>query len=408
MSTIPSLKFEPLAYNTGVAYSQLPTDGSGDLDFTRSSKATRVNNNGEIELMDNSIPRLDYTDGGCPSLLLEPASANLITEGNDISNWAFGRTTRTVTNGVNPDGTAEQVVVSASAGTNSTHRFFSNTVAITPTEDYTISVYVKKGTSSKVDIVLRTPTEAGDGFNTCVFDMNNETISNGTFEVFNDDWYRVQSTDSFNTSTTGKVFIYVYNESGDKSYIATGNENLYIWGTQIEQGSYATSYIPTNGSIATRLAETLERDNISHLINSEEGVLYFEGSALEWGSSAGHQVSLSDGSGNNRIMIFIYSETQLGLRFNAVGTQLVQQTIYTVSSLSVNSKIAVRWGNGNYSIYQNGLSIYTQAIASSPIGLSKLNFSSVTETSPFYGNIKDLRIYKTALTDEELTDLTTI
>ena len=136
-------------------------------------------------------------------------------------------------------------------------------------------------------------------------------------------------------------------------------------------------------------------------------MFYFEGSALDWDVSAGHQVSLSDGSGNNRIMVYPYSETQLGLRFNANASQLVSQTL-TVSSLSVNSKIAVRWGNGNYSIYQNGSSIYTQAIASYPIGLSKLNFSSVTETSPFYGNVKDIRVYNEALTDAQLQTLTTL
>ena len=49
---------------------------------------------------------------------------------------------------------------------------------------------------------------------------------------------------------------------------------------QLENLSYATSYIPTNGAIATRLADVATNSGNSTLINSTEGVLYAEIAAL--------------------------------------------------------------------------------------------------------------------------------
>ena len=77
--SIPSIAMIPSGYKLNKVYSVLPTDGSGDLITARTTTATRVNSDGLIEEMATGVPRLDYTGGGCPSLLLEPASTNEIT-----------------------------------------------------------------------------------------------------------------------------------------------------------------------------------------------------------------------------------------------------------------------------------------------------------------------------------------
>jgi len=73
-----SLIYYPSGVKAGKAYSLKPTDGSGDLDFTRASTATRVNSAGLIESVATGVPRIDYTGAGCAKLLLEPQSTNLV------------------------------------------------------------------------------------------------------------------------------------------------------------------------------------------------------------------------------------------------------------------------------------------------------------------------------------------
>ena len=60
------------------------------------------------------------------------------------------------------------------------------------------------------------------------------------------------------------------------SYQGNGTSGLYAWGAMLEQQSYATSYIPTNGATNTRLQDIANNSGNSTLINSTEGVLYAE------------------------------------------------------------------------------------------------------------------------------------
>jgi hypothetical protein len=49
-----SLVLVPSGYKSGKVYSEVPTNGDGDLTFTRASSATRVNSDGEIEVVGSS------------------------------------------------------------------------------------------------------------------------------------------------------------------------------------------------------------------------------------------------------------------------------------------------------------------------------------------------------------------
>lgn len=65
------------AAKAGVLYSIKPESGLADLDVTRATTATIVNESGAIESVAVNEPQLDYTDGSCPSFLIEPQRTNL-------------------------------------------------------------------------------------------------------------------------------------------------------------------------------------------------------------------------------------------------------------------------------------------------------------------------------------------
>jgi hypothetical protein len=81
-----SLIVTPNGYKASKLYSIVPSDGTGDMTFSRTGNtATRVNSSGLIETVNANIPRLDYSDGTCPKLLLEPQRTNVLLNSATLS-----------------------------------------------------------------------------------------------------------------------------------------------------------------------------------------------------------------------------------------------------------------------------------------------------------------------------------
>jgi hypothetical protein len=76
----PTIAMIPSGYKAGTVYSVLPVDGTGDLAFTRAGTKTRINESQAIEALATGVPSIDYTGGGCPSLLLEQQQQQLYGE----------------------------------------------------------------------------------------------------------------------------------------------------------------------------------------------------------------------------------------------------------------------------------------------------------------------------------------
>ena len=220
----PSIAMIPSAYKAGTAYSVLPLNGDGDFDFTRAGGKTRINEAQQIELLATGVPSIDYTSGGCPSLLLEPQSTNLITYSEDYTQWPkSGNMAITPNNAISPDGTQNASLLTA----NASNQFIY--LSSFSSANSTISLYIKRKTG------------------TGNIELSNNGGASYTALSVTDEWSRVQVT--FATSTNQTVI--KINTSGDE---------VYLWGVQVEQQSSATSYIPTTGAISTRIADVATLD----------------------------------------------------------------------------------------------------------------------------------------------------
>ena len=218
----------------------------------------------------------------------------------------------------------------------------------------------------------------------------NQNQSNASFTVTNE-WQRFEV-----TGTTTDVYAVDFRNA------STTLSEVLVWGAQGENLSYATSYIPTNGEAngVTRNQDVCTNGGSLASINSTEGTLYFEGSALA-NDGTTRIISLSDGTTANRVNLFF--DTSNTLRAFITGVP----SIATAAVITDNNKVALKFKSGDISVWLNGTEVATSTSTISLSGLSNLSFNQVG-SSPFYGKTKALAVWKEALSDEELTELTTI
>ena len=278
----PKLALIPTGYKAGKLYSVLPESGVGDFTVVRATEATRVNEEGLIETMGANVPRLDYSGGGCPVLLTEPQRTNLITYSEDFSNAYWTKAGSSVVSGfTSPDGAsnAYKLVEDTSTGG---HNFRKNSLAVTLTNTYTFSIIAKKG--ERDWIMLRDDLHAG--VSTTYFDLTNGVVGTtnsaySNIEALGDGFYRCStSTISTHASSTIYPATHLAEADNDVTYTGDGTSGVYIFGAQLEEASYPTSYIKTEGSAVTRNGDQVNGAGDAATFNDSEGVLMAERSAL--------------------------------------------------------------------------------------------------------------------------------
>ena len=230
------------------------------LDFTRATTATFVGSKGLIQTAAIDEPRFTHDPVTLEGqgLLIEEARTNLLSYPRRFDNAAYNQLGSTVT--VNtiaaPDGslTADTLSV-ASAGDNTRIRQILSGASVEG-QTLTASLYVKKNTGEVITFDSYTNT---GGQNKLTVNVENGTAitslgTNGvssSIKFVGDGWYRITLTWVSQVSGQDIVFrIWPYDNSG-----ASTNESVYIWGAQLEEGSYTTSYIPTQGTQVTRAAD---------------------------------------------------------------------------------------------------------------------------------------------------------
>jgi hypothetical protein len=375
------------------------------FNFTRSTSATRVNKQGLIEVVTNNKPRIDFLNDSNGALLLEPQRTNIITYSEELSNWSnIQNVTVTDNQIISPDGTLNASKINETVN-NSVHRLFLNpTVA---SAKHTYSVFVKKGTRSWIYLRL----DGASSEQRTWFDVENGVIGTinsdhiASIENFGNGWYRCAVSIKGTTYDTTPLAILAITKGNDvQDYAGDVNEYIYAWGAQLEEGSYATSYIPTQGAISTKVDEVCSDAGNNQVINSIEGVLYWNIITQDKNSSS---KAISINNGINTILSIYFYSSSINVVFNVNGVN----QFYANFGLTIGQeyKIAVLYQENNFALYVNGVKRAEDTNGSVPSvdTFDRLNLSEVSG-GKFYGNVKEVKLYNTALTDQELINLTTI
>ena len=406
----PKLALIPSAQGSKL-YSVLPSSGVGDFDFSRSGGATRINKDGLIETVASGVSRLNYPliDGkvvGCPSHLLEPSRLQKIQYSEDFSQGYWGKSNVTVTTNqtISPDGSqnADKFLENTSTAS---HLISKSGISITSGVSHTLSVFVKANGRN----TFRLFADTGGNSSFAYFNLETKSIGSkqgltaSKIEEYPNDWYRCSI--SFTPTTTSiyvQFLLTLDNET--TSYTGDGSSGMYLWGAMLEQGSFPTSYIPTTNSAVTRSAETANNSGDASTFNDSEGVLMAEISALD-NDITNRIISISDGSGSNRVLVKFDNSSNLIQGTCTVGTDQASLLYYT-NDITINSKVLFLYKSNDFQLWVDGFKRDFDSNGTTPSGLDRLNFDNSSGGSNFYGNTKQIQYFDSALNDSDLEKLT--
>jgi uncharacterized membrane protein len=373
------------------------------FDFDRGSTATRVNRDGLIETVGVDEPRIDFLNNTKGHLLLEPSRTNLITDSEDLSEWNIARATLEADAITSPDGRLTYKL-KESTDTGS-HPLYFQGITVSASLSHTMSIFVKAAGRSIFRINLT------NGGSATYFDLSTEAVTSGTgnIENYGNGWYRCSTT--FTTSGTNQeVYIEPVISGTTQSYTGDGTSGIYLYGAQIEQGSYATSYIPTSGSTATRSAETTSQTVPDGVIGQTEGTIFVDfNQKLINQNTTRRIIALTDGSSTNRIVFYITAQNKIEYYIrNSSGNLFLGQSTTDYGNSVGSHKIAATYKDGDYALFMDGNLIISGTGTSGTIpACNRIDVGNQLGASNLFEPINDVKLYNTRLSNSELAALTT-
>jgi hypothetical protein len=227
-----SLALIPSGYKNGKVYSALPTDGSGDMSFTRASNATRVASSGLIEkVRTNIVP---------------------FSEQFDNAAWTKVGLTISANAAISPDGTttADKSIINNGVTIGSITTY-CRTAALTLTTGvtYVVSVYAKEDGFDSLAVRQTTSAAMGAGPTLdVVVNMTTGVAASASFGSYlgrvaaSNGYYRYSFLTNSIVSATNYLSIYA---EDSVATVGDGTKGILVWGAMAEIGDVMTDYIPT-------------------------------------------------------------------------------------------------------------------------------------------------------------------
>jgi hypothetical protein len=224
-------------------------------------------------------------------------------------------------------------------------------------------------------------------------------------------WYRCTATATTSNSGSANAFILglITSATSQRAESSTLDTSIYLWGAQLEEGAYATSYIPTTSATVTRLADTFTRNNIytNGLISASGGTWYVELSnnvsyrrdAFSNGLQLADNTVTGGTSGNG----FIIRRNDLNSNRLNIQKVIGGTPIILFQTLTNTIKFAIKWNGTTADLFVNGVK-EVSATAFTTTNMEFLNAYAVDV--PKY--IQAMQLYPTPLSDSDCAQLTTL
>jgi hypothetical protein len=229
-------------------------------------------------------------------------------------------------------------------------------------------------------------------------------------------YYRIRMTFTASAAPSASaLFIRFLDNSNNFSYAGDGTSGIYLWGAQLEAGSFPTSYIPTTSATVTRSADvaSITGANFSSWYRQDEGTVFAEtqfpaGTAVN--TSSRTVLDITDGTTNNRLNIraigVATTTDQLTVRSGAATSAQFGSNGSAVSTAFRKLACAVKvddfasWATG-------ATTAATDTSGAMPVAVSQASLgSSFAGTEVMAGTIRRLTYWPSRLPNSTLQEIT--
>ena len=336
-------------------------------------------------------PRRDF-DGAtlaCKGLLVEEQRVNSLLYSSAFSDAYWTKQTVTLgTPGVAPDGTTTADLLIPSNTPNVQQLF---RLAVVASSTCASSIYAKANGINTFEILDGASGTNGGSFNLSTGVATNKGTGVASMVPVGNGWYRCVS-----VATTTGFRLYCPNSTGTAS--GDGTSGIYIWGAQVEAGSFATSYIPTGAATATRNADVASVSAQAFPYSATEGTLVTN---VQTANSTAYVAQLSDGTTSNFIA---HRQASSGTALVVTASGSSQANIGTTA---LTAKIASAFSASDFAVSVNGGAAATQTSGTVPtVNLLRIG-SQVDGTAYVNGWIKQITYLPRRISNAELVTRST-
>lgn len=403
-------------------------DGSRKLDsritFTRASDGTHFDSAGILQTASSNVARFDYDPAtGTPlGLLIEGARTNVTLQSEALgTTWTNPGANTTITDnaGVAPDGntTAEDVEHGDDAET------VQQTITASDNTVYTLSAFVKQGTTGSHDFVKIAWLDQSAGANGFEVWFNISTGAVGTAQAdgtgsytagsatitdVGGGWYRLSAAGQIVSGQTDARFE-IINTTADAVDTAEATNSVFWWGLDAEVGSFRTSYIATTTGTVVRAADVATMSTSGWYNDGGPGTILIEASFSPLKTILATLLQIDKGAGADRIHFERLNDETVRAHIRASGTTTLEQTSSGKFVDGVAARGILTWGasNDGNSAFK-GTADTPDTSVTPPTSLTTLRIgSNHTGVNQPNGSIKQIKYWNVRKPDSFLTSITT-
>ena len=386
--------------------------------YTATTTAPITNYIPALQTAASGVARFDHNPvtGESLGLEIEEQRTNLFTYSDDFANAAWFKNNCSVQANatISPDGTLTADKFVEDSGSAAKYVAITSGWATIGTT-YAISVHMKAAERQWAYI-----GPANEGNKRAWFNLStgavgtiNSGVVSASMQSVGNGWYRC--TVVFTAGATNPFPSFSATDAnGTVSYQGNGTSGIYIWGAQLEAGSFATSYIPTVASQVTRSADSasMTGTNFSSWYRADEGTLYAETRALSDSVadvSNGLAISTTAASGSTMSLVMDTRPAQ-NASFYVFNSGANTGSVSVVSTmLGAPRKMAGAYAVNNVIMASGGTLSAADTSTAIPIGTQlSIGRYALNESLFDNGYVSKIAYYPKRLTNAELQGLTTV